>query len=93
MSDLYFPGSNWFGKLLRFFNLLEPDNMVLSISKIVMWVMAATTIFVLVTRPEDLAAVMGSLSGSGLSFGNYMYRRREQRMGVPAQDMTDEDAP
>ena len=77
-SRLYFRGDTFFGKVLRFFNLLEPGKMVLSISKIFMWTMVFSVFAIIFTAPENLAALLSAVGGTIISTGNYMYRRHLQ---------------
>lgn len=78
-EKLYFRGDTRFGKTLRFFNLLEPGKMVLSISKIFMWMMIFAVLAILLTCPENLSSLLTAVGGSIISTGNYMYRRHMQQ--------------
>jgi len=78
MAGYYFKGDSTFAKVLRFFNLLEPGHMVLSISKIFMWLMIFAVVAIMLTAPENLAALLSSVGVTLISTGNYMYRRRLQ---------------
>ena len=72
---------NWFRKILRFFNLLEPGEFILSISKMYMWVGLIAIVYVLLARPDDLVAVMGASGNMFLGTSNYAYRRYMQSKG------------
>lgn len=63
---------------LRFFNLLEPNHMVLSLSKLSVWASAALIVFVLLHMPDVFPAVLGALGTGAVSTGNYAYRRYSQ---------------
>ena len=67
--------TNWFLKFLRFLNLLEPDANILSISKILMWLMIFVTVFVLIYSPEQLEVVLMAIGSLMASLLNYSYRR------------------
>ena len=75
MANRYFNDDTFLGRLFRFFNLLEPDRAVLSISKVFMWLMIVAAVFVIWKRPDDMASVIPILSGNLISIGNYAYRR------------------
>jgi hypothetical protein len=62
-------------KFLRFLNLLEPDVNILSISKILMWLMIFITVFVLFMAPEQLEVVLVAVGSLMASLMNYSYRR------------------
>lgn len=62
-------------KFLRFFNLLEPDKHVLSVSKILSWLMLIIVIYVLIMMPENLAAILSAVGGLMATLLNYSYRR------------------
>lgn len=67
--------TNKFLKFLRFLNLLEPDVNILSISKILMWLMIFITAYVLFVTPEQLEAVLVAVGSLMVSLLNYSYRR------------------
>lgn len=67
--------TNGFLKFLRFLNLLEPDVNILSISKILMWLMIFITVFVLFAMPEQLEVVLVAVGSLTASLLNYSYRR------------------
>ncbi len=62
-------------RFLRFLNILEPDVNILSISKILMWLMIFITIFVLFTAPDQLEVVLVAVGSLMASLMNYSYRR------------------
>ena len=66
---------NFFIKLLRFFNLLEPEVTVLSVTKIYMWTMLFVVIFVLLYEPTNLNAVLAASGGQMMAMANYSYRK------------------
>lgn len=76
--DHYFkrgtPAERW----LRFFNLLEPNHMVLSLSKLGVWASAALILYVLIWMPDKLLAVIGAVGTGTVTAGNYAYRRSLQ---------------
>ncbi len=76
-SPLPFP-VRWFLGLLRFFNLLEPERAVLSISKIWMW--GAMTLFgyVMLFQTDNAVAVLGAIAGLLSALSNYTWRRYMQ---------------
>lgn len=74
--------TNRFLKYLRFFNLLEPDRNILSISKIFMWVMLFIMIYVLAYHPENLEAVIGAVGTTLLTTLNYSFRRWVQTTNI-----------
>jgi hypothetical protein len=67
--------TNKFLKFLRFLNILEPDVNILSISKILMWMMIGITIFVMVYIPDQLETVLVAIGTLVASLMNYSYRR------------------
>lgn len=83
-SKKYFREGSFFFKTLRFFNLLEPEKPVLSLSKILVILMMWLFIHVAINNPENLAAVLGAGFGVTASLANYGYRRHMQsRFGTP----------
>jgi hypothetical protein len=68
-----------FKTVLRFFNLLEPDlpYMVLSLSKLSVWMTLALTVYVVKTG-MGMAEIGGALIANMGAFGNYAYRRKMQ---------------
>lgn len=71
----YFKGGGFFEKLMRFFNILEPGRIVLSISKIAMWLTLIACVYIAFTSPAYFAAAVMAFGGSLL---NYAYRRKKQ---------------
>lgn len=67
--------NNFFLKLLRFFNLLEPGRPVLSLSKLLVWVNIVIMIFVMIFQTEQIVAVIGASVAASASMLNYAYRR------------------
>lgn len=65
--------------VLRFFNLLEPDvpYMVLSLSKLSVWLTLMLTVFVVYTE-RGMAELGSALIANIGAIGNYAYRRRMQ---------------
>jgi hypothetical protein len=80
-SENYFK-TNYFLKLMRFFNLLEPDRNILSISKIFMWVMLGIMMFVLVVSPDQLEIVIPAIGAAMATMLNYSFRRYVQYMNI-----------
>jgi hypothetical protein len=74
----YFKGGGRFEKTLRFFNLLEPGHMVLSLSKLAVWGTGALVLYVAFFHNDDLIALIGSVTSFSGSLGNYGYRRSKQ---------------
>lgn len=77
-SDLYFKGNNFFTRLLRFINILEPGRTVISISKAFMWIMIGIMIYTLVYFPDNLTAVISASAGVVGTMLNYSWRRYVQ---------------
>lgn len=91
----YFAGGGRGEQLLRFFNLLEPGHMVLSLSKLAIYVTLGGFAWAAFTAPAYLAPAIGALSAAMTHYG---YRRWEQyRNGQPpypkAPDPVDEAPP
>lgn len=75
-SNLYFKGRNFFGRLLRFCNLIEPGaDLVLSMSKIMLWISIALFVWVVLNK-GDVTSLAGAVTVLGGAIGNYGYRRR-----------------
>jgi len=74
----YFASDTTLGRVLRFFNLLEPGRMVLSISKLFLWASLAILIYVLVEYPQNVAAVLSAIGVMFGAVGNYAFRRHTQ---------------
>jgi hypothetical protein len=75
--EAYF-SDNLFFRVLRFFNLLEPDRNVLSVSKIMLWMMVVLVWYVLMFMPNQLTAVISVTTGLVGTLMNYAYRRHVQ---------------
>lgn len=75
MSDIHFKGNNWFGRLLRFLNVLEPEHMVLSISRLMAWLAFGSFIWVIVNKPDNVVALLTTLLSTLAAGGHYAYRR------------------
>lgn len=74
--------TNLFLKILRFFNLLEPDRNILSISKIMMWSMMGVLFFVLMVMPDQFDAILTSGAAVIGSLMNYSFRRWMQTYNI-----------
>jgi hypothetical protein len=78
--------------VLRFFNLLEPDvpYMVLSLSKMSVWMTLGLTIYVVVSG-QGMTEIGAALLSNVGAVGNYAYRRKMQvntRTGAYADMVT-----
>lgn len=73
MSRYY--ADNGFLRFLRFVNILEPDNNILSISKIFMWFMLGVLVFVMITMPHNLGVIISAIGANFMTTLNYGYRR------------------
>lgn len=76
----YFNSDHFILRTFRFFNLLEPGRAVLSVSKLLLWIMTIFTIVCSLKYLEDpsntgLAAMFASLTGFTTTLLNYGYRR------------------
>ena len=91
MAD-YFK-ENFFIRLLRFLNLLEPEVTVLSVTKIYMWAMLFIVMFVLLYEPTNLNAVLAATGGQMMAMANYSYRKwldkKTHYKNVPKQENED----
>lgn len=68
--------NNIFLLVLRFFNLLEPQDFpVLSLSKLFVWLMLFVVIYVLIYMPDNLVVVISAAGVQLLSMMNYAFRR------------------
>ncbi len=76
----YFRGDWWPFKILRLFNLMEPDRTVISISKLIMWTAWAAMVAILWARPDDWTALLGGAGITATATGNYMWRRKFQNI-------------
>jgi hypothetical protein len=77
--EAYF-SDNLFFRILRFLNLLEPDRNVLSVSKILIWMMLFLIWYVLFYMPNQLAAIISVTTGLIGTLLNYAYRRHIQAL-------------
>jgi hypothetical protein len=88
--------TNYFLKVLRFFNLLEPDRNIISISKTFMWVMLVLLGVVFMTMPDQLDVVLTGSAAMIATMMNYSFRRWVQyqniKNGHPASDRDDGDS-
>ncbi len=77
----HFEGNNFLGRLLRFLNVVEPDaeGLVLSISRLSMWIGLATFVAILVWQNENWLALASALIGTGLFKVAYTLRRRDDK--------------
>lgn len=73
-SEWYYE-TNGLIKFLRFFNLLEPDRHVISISKVLMWVSVIILILALIFMRENLVAIIGTVTTAFGAGANYAWRR------------------
>lgn len=62
-------------RFMRFLNLLEPEENILSISKLFMWLMLFVVIYVLIFIPHDLGIVISAIGAAVGTMMNYSYRR------------------
>lgn len=92
--EMYFK-TNWFMKVLRFLNLLEPGRNVVSISKVyfIMNMIAFFTIlgYLTVVDREQLVAVMVQGAHTTLALLNYMYRRHTLTVGDKSTDKSSDE--
>jgi hypothetical protein len=80
MADMYFKHDTWAARFFRFLNLLEPGpKMVLSISKAYLWASVFVLVWVAVTSPENVTALVAAGANQFIAIGNYAFRRVEQR--------------
>lgn len=71
----YFDSSRWFFRLLRFFNLLEPDRTVLSMTKFILWASTAQSIHAVMTS-SDWKTIVGSIGINMAAMAKHESRRR-----------------
>lgn len=74
--DWYFSSTWLVFKILRLFNLMEPDRTVISISKLTMWTAWAAMVLILIYQPDNWAALIGAGTGTTAATANYMWRRK-----------------
>lgn len=73
----YYDSRESFFKVLRFFNILEPDRTVLSMTKIMLWGTTINSILV-VYNAHDFASVAGSIGLNVAAMVKHESRRRTQ---------------
>lgn len=78
--EWYFDGARYFFKLLRFFNLLEPDRVVLSMTKVMLWAATIQTLLVISTSGNALT-VAGALGMNVAAMVKHENRRKTTGMG------------
>jgi hypothetical protein len=78
-------------RFLRFLNLLEPEQNILSISKIFMWMMLFVLVFVLIYMPSDLSMVLSSIGAVVATMMNYSYRRWIQYQKSKGHEIHDDN--
>jgi len=78
-------------RFLRFLNLLEPEENILSISKVFMWVMLGILIFVLIYIPHDLSIVLSAIGAAIGTMMNYSYRRWIQYQKSKGHEIHDDN--
>lgn len=74
----YFEEGSYFFKLLRFFNLMEPEKPVLSLSKFLLIAMIWMFVYTTLNHPDQMAAVLTAGGGIAIALANYGYRRHMQ---------------
>ncbi len=78
MSSKYFKGDTFLFKTLRFFNLLEPDKNILSLSKVLVMIMMWMFVYITINHPDQLVATLATGMGTTVALANYGYRRHIQ---------------
>lgn len=84
-SERYFNDTNFFFKVLRTMNLLEPGRAVISLSKLFFILMMYIMVHIAITSPDQVVALVVAISGTALSVLNYGHRRNknfEQGIGI-----------
>lgn len=76
----YFDGSRFFFKFLRLLNLLEPDRVVLSMTKVMLWGATIQSILVISTS-SDWLTVSGALGMNVATMLKHETRRKAQANG------------
>ncbi len=74
-KEQYLDNTTWWMKILRFFNLLEPGIAVISISKLLCWIMAVFVIYTFVYHPANFIMILSAVGSFTGSMMNYGYRR------------------
>lgn len=79
-------------RFMRFLNLLEPEQNIISISKIFMWIMLIILIYVMIVMPYNIEMILSAIAAVAGTMMNYSYRRWVQyRKEVTGKDVVDED--
>jgi hypothetical protein len=78
--EWYFDGSRYFFKFLRFLNFLEPDRVVLSMTKVMLWAATIQTILVISTS-TDILTVAGALGLNVATMVKHETRRKNSGVG------------
>lgn len=74
-SPVYFRGDRFLFKILRLFNLMEPDRTVISISKTMVWSLLAVLVYTLLYHYSNLTAIIGAIASLLPVLANYAFRR------------------
>lgn len=77
VSERYFNDTNFFFKVLRTMNLLEPGRAVISLSKLFFILMMFIMVWIAITSPDQVVALVVAISGTALSVLNYGHRRNK----------------
>ena len=80
-------------RVVRFFNLLEPENNVLSISKTFMWISIFMIVYVTIWMPTNLEIIIPAFGSILTSSANYSYRRWIQYKKIKKGDPIENDTP
>lgn len=78
--DWYFNGSHWAFKVLRFLNVLEPDRVVISMTKIMLWGATLQSMLVISTS-NDWLTVAGALGLNVATMVKHENRRKVDGVG------------
>ena len=91
MSKKYFDDNLLF-RILRFFNLLEPEYNILSIQKLLMWIMICLLVYTIFYMPQNLEMVLTVVGVNMATLLNYSYRRWIQyRRETTGKDFPSDD--
>lgn len=83
VSERYFNDTNFFFKVLRTMNMLEPGRAVVSLSKLFFILMMFIMVWIAITSPDQVVALVVAISGTALSVLNYSKRRSDNlRAGI-----------
>lgn len=74
-SPVYFTATRFHFKLLRLFNLMEPDRNVISISKMMVWATLGLLAYTSIYHYDDLTAMLPVLGVFFTTVGHYGFRR------------------